>query len=149
MNHSPQFKVAVSSRHQEKCEFMGPPLSPVLLSVWITLFGVALLIGATLKETPVFWLNKGGYPVGLRDFLLVSFYPAALLYAMLVLLVGWRGWILTGRRNRSGKTLLLSFMLNCGLIMTLITVVTWNNVQNLVEGRPLHFHSSQGSPQNE
>jgi len=36
---------------------------------------VTLIAMALLKEDPLFWRNAGGWPVPLRDFVKLAFYP--------------------------------------------------------------------------
>ncbi len=81
----------------------------------ILLGGIALVFSC-LRETHEFWLNSGGYPVFLRDIVLVSYYPLMLLnfctltglafalcakpemprgflkFQMLLLMLGWCFW---------------------------------------------------------
>ena len=63
-------------------------MKPSLVGFWgslaagvaLTALGLAVLVGALFRETPLFWLNVGGYPVELRDLVLANFYPAFAVY---------------------------------------------------------------------
>ena len=54
--------------------------------LWACLIFATLLLGALvavfahLREMPVFWQNRGGYPIWLRHFVLISYYPLLLAY---------------------------------------------------------------------
>ncbi len=103
-----------------------------------TLIGATIgwVIMTALRETPIFWHNSGGYPVGLRMFVLDFYQPIT---AVLLLAGVWRGLALlrpngSARRN-IGLTLILWTLLMLG-----IGLMAANNMINLIEGRPLHWH---------
>lgn len=93
-----------------------------------------------LRENPLFWTTRGGYPVLLREFVAVFWYPIfianlVLCVALLVSLV--RGFQHTGRSSPVAAALAGMFwflwFLTAGLAIA-------NNIENLCEGRPLHEH---------
>jgi len=97
-----------------------------------------LLIGAALKEDPVFFRNEGGYPIWLRELVLVGFYPflgASLAMCVAVTLLSFRMARRPVRWGLWGTPLLLWTML-----LGAVVLVAWNNVENLLNGRPLHYH---------
>jgi len=107
--------------------------------------GCALLFAATgwlimtgLRETPLFWRNAGGYPVGLRMFVL-DYYPA--ITAALLVAGGWRIWSLFRGERPSRATVLLTLLLSILLAVGMGLLIA-NNVVNLMEGLPLHAHRS-------
>ncbi len=108
----------------------------------LTALGLAVLIGAVFRETSLFWRNVGGYPVALRDLVLTNFYPAFAIY-FLGLMFGSvaGGQLLFRARRRRGGILLLICLLNWLLFTAITTMVLWNNIENLMEGRPLHYHA--------
>ena len=108
--------------------------------VALTALGLAVLVGALFRETPLFWLNVGGYPVELRDLVLANFYPSFAVYFFGLMFGSVVGWQLLRARRRSGGILLLACMLNWLLFAAITTMVLWNNVENVMEGRPLHYH---------
>jgi len=116
-------------------------LGGMLIGVLLTGFGLLVLIGAWLKETPLFWRNAGGYPVELREWLLIGFYPALGLYFLLLAGTGLTGWKLLRQNIRDGAVLLLASGLNGILSAVIVTVVLWNNVENLLQNLPLHNHA--------
>jgi len=107
----------------------------------LTALGLAVLAGAVLRETSLFWRNVGGYPVELRDLVLINFYPAYALYFFGLIFGSGVAWQLLRARRRRGGILLLVCMLNWLLFTAITTMVLWNNVENLLEGRPLHYHA--------
>jgi hypothetical protein len=54
--------------------------------LWACLVFATLLLGAMVavfahwREMPEFWQNRGGYPIWLRHFVLISYYPLLLTY---------------------------------------------------------------------
>ncbi len=105
---------------------------------------ILLLLGlgglAWLKEQPLFWRNIGGWPVWLREMVRLFFYP--FLGLELVALLGFSlaitYWIGQGRLH-SGAGILMLVVL-WGLILAVIAIVVANNLVNLMEGRPWHWH---------
>jgi hypothetical protein len=72
------------------------------------LAGFALLVGlpaqiwfSWLRETPVFWMNEGGYPVWLREVVLVAFYPLMAINVLVLLVYGVLIMAAPPRRRRS------------------------------------------------
>ncbi|MEI8288830.1 MAG: hypothetical protein WCH99_05110 [Verrucomicrobiota bacterium] len=108
----------------------------------LTLFGLLVLLGAALKETPVFWRNAGGYPEQLRAFLLVAFYPGYFLYLLWLMFVTFTAWRLICAFNKVGIFLLLASGVNWVLLAVSTTIVIWNNVENLLQGLPFHYHAT-------
>ena len=112
------------------------------MGLLLTGFGLVMLICAAFKETPLFWRNAGGYPVGLREWTLVAFYPGLGVYLFLLIVSGFTGWKLLRQNSRDGAPLLLACALNCMLLVLIVTVMVWNNVENLLQGYPLHYHGN-------
>lgn len=108
----------------------------------LTLFGLLVLIGATLKETPIFWRNAGGYPEELRALLLAAFYPGYFLYFLWLTFVTLAAWRLMRVFKQAGTVLLLASGVNWLLLAAATTIVIWNNVENLLQGLPFHYHAS-------
>ena len=116
-------------------------VSGLFLGVLLTLFGLLVLIGAALKETPVFWLNAGGYPEELRALLLVAFYPGYFLYLLWLIFVTFTAWRLICAFKKVGILLLLASGVNWLMLAAATTIVIWNNVENLLQGLPFHYHA--------
>ena len=104
--------------------------------------GLMLLLSSVLKETHAFWLNEGGYPVFLRSLVYYLHYPLLLL----VFLGTSAGSVMALRyfaENRGGvggKMLFLSG-LQWVLFGAVLVIMLWNNVENLINGHPLHYHA--------
>ena len=107
----------------------------------LSILGLVLLAGAALRETPLFWRNEGGYPEALRALVLAGFFPAYVLYFLGLSGGSLAGWRQLRTDKLSGALLLLGCSLNWLLFAVTTTVVLWNNVQNLIEGRPFHYHA--------
>jgi hypothetical protein len=123
------------------------------------IFYAFILTGATiLKETPLFWLNKGGYPIFLREVVLNYYYPSFILYILVSMYIGLR--ILKSNftvlrldpekreclscRVSCSKVQFLSILLIFLLIVLNVGILAANNVANLLNGRPLHTHAQTG-----
>ena len=117
-------------------------LSAFIVAGLLTLFGLLVLMGATLKETPLFWLNAGGYPEEVRSLLLVAFYPAYFIYIFLLTFATFLSWRLMYISKHAGTLLLLASGVNWLLLAISTTIVVWNNVENLLQGLPFHYHAS-------
>jgi hypothetical protein len=101
---------------------------------------MALVIGAWLRETPLFWRNAGGYPILLRDLVRGGF--LVLFTADLVFVAGLSLLLIRGLRQRSGPGCLgvAAMGLQWILLLVVAGVALWNNVANWLEGRPWHTH---------
>ncbi len=109
-------------------------------SLGLTAGGMALLEAASLRENPMFWRNAGGYPVELRELILAFYYPGLLAYVFLTFANCYAGWKLLRVGWLDGLALMLGCALNGLLFAIIATVTVWNNVENLLDGLPLHFH---------
>jgi len=119
------------------------PTMAILLVLGLCGLGSFLLlsVGSVLKENPLFWRNAGGYPLELRTVVLCGYYPLLLLNAVLccaATAVGVHEYRTTGSFCGWSITVVAVLwsllFLNVGFILA-------NNVENLLSGRPLHFHS--------
>ena len=107
---------------------------------WALLPPTAVWLGMTvLRESSLFWRNAGGYPVVLRELVLETYYPAT---GVLLLACGLgaahafsRGALL--RRTAVVGWLVLALAVGFGLAFA-----GANNLANLIDGRPLHSHST-------
>jgi hypothetical protein len=97
-----------------------------------------LAVFAVLREQPLFWRNAGGWPAWLRDFVAVSFYPLLGLEFLLLLL--FSSVLLRGHRMTQPSAI-LTLPLLWGLLFFIFAVVAGNNLDNLLSGRPLHWHA--------
>jgi hypothetical protein len=112
----------------------------------VSLFNVALasavLAGALLRETPLFWQNAGGFPIWLRGLVLIGFYPGLLL--SLALTVGGIMFLFKSWRAGSpaGIGPWILWFLQVALLLVALALMSWNNINNVIENAPLHQHSS-------
>ena len=99
-----------------------------------------LMVMAWLKEQPLFWRNAGGWPIGLREFVGWAFYLLLSLEGLF--LAGFSIMLLasTVHGRRSGGTVALCLGLLWVPFLTIIGIVIANNVENVMAGRPLHWH---------
>ena len=99
-----------------------------------------LIAMALLKEDPLFWLNADGWPVTLRAFVELAFYP--LFYVeLLALLIFSTSVILNARLARRYHRLhLLCLAALWILLAAVVLIVTGNNIETVFEGRELHCH---------
>lgn len=99
-----------------------------------------MLISAVLRETPVFWRDTGGFPVLLREIVLLVFYPGVLLLAIGVLRSTWIAWRWR-QDSRLPVGVSLALAMQWLLFLGIFLVFAWNNLGNLFKGAPLHQHS--------
>ncbi len=114
-------------------------LKPLLYAVAILMAGL-LLPFVWLREAPQFWTNAGGYPLWLRDLVLVAYSPLLLIY---VGLLGFLSWLWIFRPSRFARlfcveALVLLFL--WAVVALVATLMLANNIANLIDGRPLHDH---------
>ena len=122
---------------------MSRPRSAMEILLLLGLNGMAellLFISSVLRETPEFWRNEGGYPVFLRNLVHSLHYP--LLFVVFGTTV--TGSLLAIRffdRHRGiGTGLLVIAVLQWIFFAISLVIMLWNNVDNLLNGRPLHYH---------
>lgn len=104
-----------------------------------TLLVMMLFEAAWLRETKQFWLNSGGYPVLLRDLVKFAFPPC---FATDVVFVGVVG--LAFLRHKSAHPRLANLGLFLAVLQAILlggvmSVIAANNLDNLINGRPLHW----------
>ena len=119
-------------------------------STWTERLAIAGLLVASIvllrltfwKENELFWLDVGGYPLWLRQSVESLYYPYLLTVVMSAATVCWSFAI------RFCRTLMLSrawFVLFAALLLIAVsmTLLVSNNVDNFINGRPVHYHGSQ------
>ena len=93
-----------------------------------------------LREDQRFWTDAGGYPLWLRDLVLVAYYPLLLLYGGLLTFLSW---LLLCRPARSVRLFYVQALV-LGLLWAVLALVAIlmlaNNIANLIDGRSLHAH---------
>ena len=119
---------------------------PVIFAAGFIVFGLALLTGggfllwfSFLRETHSFWLNAGGYPIFLRDLVLIFYYPLLILSAIgtltLTVMAFFKKCMPFGFMCLEGM-----FILGCwSLVIGSMKISLTNNIENLWNGRPLHY----------
>ncbi len=110
-------------------------------SVGLTTLGLVVLAAALLRESPLFWHNAGGYSEDLRALVRIAFYPAVVIYFTGIMSGSFIGWRLLRAGRRSGGVLLLACAFNWLLFAAITTMVLCNNIENLLQGHPLHYHA--------
>ncbi len=120
----------------------APILATGALAAGFNLVLLAVLIGFVwLKEDPMFWRNAGGWPVWLRETVLWGFYPLlALEAAVLAGLTRWSRGTLQALRPREALAALAVLALSWGLAGLVVLLLVANNLANLFQGRPTHWH---------
>ena len=91
-----------------------------------------------LRETHEFWLNSGGYPVFLRDLVLVTYYPLVIFnFFVLFALTGIRcAKIAVHPRLITFEIPLI--LIGWALLIGSIGVSLKNNIENFFDDRPIH-----------
>jgi len=100
----------------------------------------ALLVFGWLRETPGFWRTDGGYPVFMRDLVAATFYPLLL---WVIASGAWLTWRMATHPPASVASLRRRVL--CLMALALLTgatlmVTAANNIENVLDGRPLHWH---------
>ncbi len=126
-----------------------PPASPrgsldaavFLFAALFTAIPESLLIWfSSLRESKAFWTNAGGYSLGIRNTVLLYYYPLAAL--VFLLLIGLTALFIS--ELHPPLTLLklkLAALLACwGLFFSSLAISTADNIINLLEGRSLLNH---------
>ena len=116
-----------------------PIFKPLFYAAAFLMAGL-LLPFVWLRETPDFWTNAGGYPLWLRDLVLVAYYPLLFAYLAWLPFLSWR-WIFRPSRDIRRfcvEAVLLALL--WAVIALVVTLMLANNIGNLLDGRPLHSH---------
>jgi hypothetical protein len=93
-----------------------------------------------LKEQPLFWRNEGGWPVWLRELVLICFYPLTGVELVLLLVLTWTGCRCVGASRRLMVARIGGLVISWGFFILVIIILAANNLTNLWENRPLHWH---------
>ena len=105
------------------------------------LFISALGLLALLREQPLFWRNAGGWPFWLRDFVEISFYPMLVLEMMLLMTFSVVCARCPGPQCSSRGSAILMLSVLWVLFFCVVAVIGANNLENLLSGRPVHWHA--------
>jgi hypothetical protein len=110
-----------------------------VISILELFSGCVGLAFAFLRETHEFWLNSGGYPIVLRDLVLVGYYPLMLID--LGILIGLTIVPCAKLKTPRGflKYQLLLLVGGWVLLVASIGVSAENNLVNFWQNRPLHY----------
>lgn len=101
---------------------------------------IVLLTFSYLREEPLFWTNEGEWSVEWRELVRSGYGPLlALEFLLLLAYSGMSVYLLSVRRSSASLTAILLPML-WGLYFMVIVNSVANNVDNLLHGRPLHWH---------
>lgn len=93
-----------------------------------------------LKEQPLFWRNDGGWPVWLRELVLIFFYPLTGIELSLLLVLTWTGCQCVGASHRLMVARIGGLVVSWGFFLLVMSILVTNNVINLLENRPMHWH---------
>ena len=118
----------------------------VIFGVLLLGCGCVLLWFSFLRETHSFWLNSGGYPILLRDLVLIFYYPLLLL--CIAGMIGLTAAAFVNTRLPIGFVCFEGLVITgCwSLVIGSMTVSFTNNVDNLWSGRPLHYKPLESRP---
>jgi hypothetical protein len=122
-----------------------PSRPGVLLGiVALGVLGILLLLVNTgftlLKENPWFWRNAGGYSVGLRQTVLSFYYP---LLGFNGLVCGIYSVLAASRQpvfGRASLWVISGAVVLWSILFLNVGILTANNLQNVLNGRPVHYH---------
>lgn len=95
---------------------------------------------ALLREQPLFWRNAGAWPIWLRDAVEISFYPLLVLELMLLMTFSALCARRLGTRCSSRNPAILTLSVLWVLLFCVVAVLGANNLENLLSGRPVHWH---------
>ncbi len=125
----------------------------VLIAAGLLVFGILMFVCSCfllwfsfLRETHSFWLNSGGYPIFLRDFVLLFYYPLLTLSTL-----GVMGLTIAALQIPRMPVGFMCFeglvIIGCwALLIGSMSVSFTNNFENLGGGRPLHYKPESAQP---
>ena len=113
------------------------------LYVLAVMISIILLVFAELREDPQFWRTEGDFrdfPFWLRDLVLDTFYPL-LAFQFIVLGAVSIFQLLALPGSRKHRICLLALPILLWIIFGgVIVFLSANNVENVFDGRDLHYH---------
>lgn len=114
-------------------------LRPLLHGAAAVLAGL-LLPFVWLREQPEFWTYAGGYPLWLRQAVLLGFYPLLLAQGVLITFLSCLLVRSPSRFARLVYAEAVVLLLHWAVLALVVLMMLANNVANLLDGRPLHDH---------
>lgn len=93
-----------------------------------------------LEGTAFVLAQRGGWPVWLRELVLTFFYPLTGVELFLLLVLTWTGCQCVGAGRRFIMTSAAGLLISWGLFLLVVFILVANNLFNLLESRPLHWH---------
>jgi hypothetical protein len=104
-------------------------------------FLVVLIPSACLREQSSFWRNAGGWPMWLREFVGLSFFPLLVLEFLLLVAFSAACVRFLAKRCTAGSSAVVVLPVLWALFLLVITILAANNLENLMTGRSLHWHA--------
>jgi hypothetical protein len=127
--------------NQKRRESVSQAVTPLVLeATFLVTLNTLLLVMTVLRESQLFWRNEGGYPIPFRAFVLNYYAPLFLLMALANVLFSVLGF---QRVRKLGLLLVIFFVFASGiwfLFGSTVAIMVANNVINLLENRPMHWH---------
>ena len=114
-------------------------MKPLFYTAALLMAGL-LLPFVWLRETPYFWTNAGGYPLWLRDLVLIAYYPLLMVYVGLLSFLSWQLIFRPSRCTRLFCVEALALLFLWLVVALVATLMLANNITNIIDGRPLHDH---------
>lgn len=106
----------------------------------IFVFCIILVGFATLREDQAFWTNAGGFPILPRDFVRWTFLPLFIVTATALLALNMACFTKLCGSPRFIIVESLFLLLCWGLLGISGYIAFKNNIQNIINGAPLHRH---------
>ncbi|WP_295582924.1 hypothetical protein [uncultured Lamprocystis sp.] len=101
---------------------------------------LVLMIFSYLREEPMFWTNAGGCSKEAQDLVASLYYPLLLLELFILLAFSWVSIRLLISRHASARLSVVMLPTLWGLFFVIMLNSLANNLENLLNGRPLHWH---------
>lgn len=101
---------------------------------------IVLMTCSYLREEPLFWTNEGDWTSRARELVQNAYYPLlALEFLLLAASTAASVYLMSARRASASLAVILLPML-WGLYLMVVANSVANNLDNLWNGRPLHWH---------
>jgi hypothetical protein len=124
----------------ENAPEQSPGCASIIMGFVGILLNLLLLVFVSLRETPHFWLNSGGYPVVLRAVVYWLYYPLLVIDITIVTLYTISLSKKNGRQRSHLKTDWGIAVFLWLLILGILFIQMYNNIDNWIHHRPMHSH---------
>lgn len=114
-------------------------VAELFATIFAFLCSIALVQLTLWKESELFWIDAGGYPLWLRDTVRTLYYPYLFFICSATIILSRSIFSRVFKERKIHKTFYL-LTLTWIVFFSCLGLLLANNLINLLENKPIHYH---------